>query len=170
MALNSKTENKSKGTWIHRFAIWFFTVVLAVLVFWVLGFFVDDIRSMPGPGYNTIEKKFVDKDLVAKQVALEQQIADLTRRIGNQTERQRIVGDSSRGLQQTINQLLELQKLGIEKNIAFSNTEQTNFTSSLNLFLDNQRKYQELSQSMSDMLERKQGARSRQGSDRKRDQ
>ena len=157
MALNSKTENKSKGTWIHRFAIWFFTVVLAVLVFWVLGFFVDDIRSMRGPGYNTIEKKFVDKDLVAKQIALEKQIADLTRRIGNQTEKQRIVGDSSRSLQQTINQLLELQKLGIEKNIAFSNTEQTNFTSSLNLFLDNQREYQELSQGISDLLEQKQG-------------
>ena len=49
MARNSKTETKSKGTWIHRFAIWLFTLALAVLVFWVLGFFVDDIRSVPGP-------------------------------------------------------------------------------------------------------------------------
>ncbi|MDP6847247.1 MAG: hypothetical protein QGI24_00540 [Kiritimatiellia bacterium] len=152
-----KDSTKSKGTWIHRFAIRLFTLVLTVLVFWVLGFFVDDIRSIRGPDYDGIEKKHVDEDLVAKRISLEKQIDDLTRQIANQTEKQRVVGDSSRNLQQTINQLLELQKLGIQKSIAFSETEQANFTSSLNLFLDNQRKYQEISQTVSDMLERKQG-------------
>jgi predicted RNA-binding Zn-ribbon protein involved in translation (DUF1610 family) len=94
---------------------------------------------------------------VAKRVALEKQVADLTRQIENQTEKQRVVGDSSRNLQQTINQLIEHQKLGMQKSIVFSETEQANFTSSLKLFLDNQKKYQELSQTVSDMLERKQG-------------
>ena len=152
-----KTEAKSKGTWIHRFAIRLFTPVLAVLIFWVLGFFVDDIRSIRGPDYAAIEQKHLDKDLVAKRLTLERQVADLTRQIGNQAEKQRVVGDSSRNLQQTINQLIELQKLGMQKSIAFSETEQANFTSSLRLFLDNQKKYQELSQTVSDMLERKQG-------------
>ena len=138
-----KTDTKSKGTWIHRFAIRLFTLVLAVLIFWVLGFFVDDIRSIRGPDYGTIEKKYLDKDLVAKRGTLEKQIADLTRQIENQTAKQRVVGDSSRNLQQTINQLIELQKLGMQKSIAFSETEQANFTSSLKLFLDNQKKYQE---------------------------
>jgi hypothetical protein len=152
-----KTDAKSKGTWIHRVAIRLFTLVLAVLIFWVLGFFVDDIRSIRGPDYATIEQKHLDKDLVARRVALETQVADLTRQTENQTEKQRVVGDSSRNLQQTINQLIELQKLGMQKSIAFSETEQANFTSSLNLFLDNQKKYQDLSQTVSDMLERKQG-------------
>jgi hypothetical protein len=152
-----KTDVKSKGTWIHRFAIRLFTLVLAVLIFWVLGFFVDDIRSMRGPDYGTIEQKHLDKELVAKRVALEIQVANLTRQIENQTEKQRVVGDGSRNLQQTINQLIELQKLGMQKSIAFSETEQANFTSSMKLFLDNQKKYQELSQTVSDMLERKQG-------------
>lgn len=151
-----KTELKSKGTWVHRFAIRVFTIALAVLIFWVLGFLVDDIRSIPGPDYDTIEKQHLDKDLVAKQRDLRQQVEDLARQIENQTEQQSIVGDSSRNLQQTIDQLIELQKLGMERNIAFSDTEQANFTSSLNLFLANQRKYQELSQTLSDMLERKQ--------------
>jgi len=152
-----KTDGKSKGTWIHRFAIRLFTLVLAVLIFWVLGFFVNDIRSIRGPDFDTIEKKHLDNELVVKSIALEKQIADLTRQIENQTEKQRVVGDSSRNLQQTINQLIELQKLGMQKSIAFSETEQANFTSSLRLFLDNQKKYQELSQTVSDMLERKQG-------------
>ena len=152
-----KTDEKSKGPWIHRFAIQFFTVVLTVLVFWLLGFLVEDIQSIQGPDYATIEKKHLDKELVAKRAALEKQIADLSRQIENQTEKQRVVGDSSRNLQQTITQLLELQKLGMQKSVSFSDTEQANFTSSLNLFLENQKKYQELSQTVSDMLDRKQG-------------
>jgi hypothetical protein len=152
-----KTEVKSKGRWIHRFAIQFFTVVLTVLVLWLLSFLVRDIRTIQGPDYAAIEGTHLDKALVAKRAELEKQIADLTRQIENQTEKQRVVGDSSRNLQQTITQLLELQKLGMQKSVSFSDTEQANFTSSLNLFLENQRKYQELSQTVSDMLERKQG-------------
>lgn len=152
-----KTEMKSKGTWIHRFAIRLFTLVLAVLIYWVLGFCVDDIRSIRGPDYAEIEKAHLNKDLVARRDALEKQIADSTRQIANQSEKQRVVGDSSRNLQQTIGQLLELQKLSIQKNISFAGAEQANFTSSLNLFLENQKKYQELSQSVSEMLEKKQG-------------
>ena len=151
------TNAKSKGPWYHRFAIRLFTLVLAVLIFWVLGFFVDDIRSIRGPDYNAIELKHLDADLVAKRDALVKQIADLSRQIENQTEKQQVVGDSSRNLQQTINQLIELQKLGMQKSVAFSETDQSNFTASLRLFLDNQGKYQELSHTVSDLLERKHG-------------
>lgn len=135
-----KPEVTSKGTWVHRFAIRLFTVAFAVLVYWVLGFFVEDIRSLPGPDYTAVEKKHLDKELLAKQESLAKQIAELARQIENQKEKQRVVGDSSRSLQQTIGQLLELQKLGMQKSVAFSTTEQENFTRSLNLFLDNQRK------------------------------
>lgn len=151
------TGTKSKGPWIHRFAIRLLTLVLGVLIFWGLEFLVEDIRSIRGPDYTTIEPKYLDKTLVAKRAALERQVADLTRQIENQTSKQRVVGDSSRSLQQTINQLIELQKLGMQGGIGFSETEEANFTSSLNLFLDNQKRYQELSQTVSDMLERKQG-------------
>ena len=150
------TEVKSKGTWIHRFAIRLFTVALAVLVFWLLGFLVKDIRSIRGPSYDTIVNAHLDKGLVAKRSSLEKQAADLTRQIANQTERQRVLGDSSRNLQQTISQLIELQKLGMQKSVAFSETEQANFTNSLNIFLENQTKYQQLSQTVSEMIERKQ--------------
>lgn len=151
-----KNEVKSKGTWLHRFAIRLCTLALAILVFWVLGFLVQDIRTIRGVDFSSIEGKHVDKSLTLKCAELEKQIGELTRRIANETEKQRVVGDSSRSLQQTINQLIELQKLGMQKSVAFSGAEQANFTTSLNLFLDNQRKYQELSQTVSDLLQRKQ--------------
>lgn len=151
-----KKHAKLKGAWIHRFVIRLFTVVFGVLVFWVLEFLVEDIRSIPGPDYGTIELKHLDKELVAKRLALEEQVAGLARQIENQTEKQRVVGDSSENLQQTINQLIELQKLGMEKSIAFSESEQADFSNSMKLFLDNQTKYQQLSQMVAETLERKQ--------------
>ena len=154
--INGYMKAKPKGTWIQRCAIQIFTVALAVLIFWVLGFFVKDIRTIRGPDYETIEQKYLSQSLVEQRTALEKQIAEISRQIENQTEKQKVVGDSSRNLQQTINQLLELQKLGLQKSVAFSETEQANFTSSLNLFLDNQKKYQELNQTIADMLEKKQ--------------
>jgi predicted RNA-binding Zn-ribbon protein involved in translation (DUF1610 family) len=151
-----KTNPKSKGTWIHRFAIRLFTGVLAILIFWVLGFLVDDIRSVRGPDYQSIEAKYLDKGLQTKQAALQKQIDELTSQISNQTEKQKLLGDSSRNLQQTINQLVELQRVGMEKNVTFSATEKDSFASSLNLFLDNQKRYQELSQTISGMVGQKQ--------------
>jgi hypothetical protein len=154
---NMKTEVKSKGTWLHRAAIKLFTLVFAVLVFWLLGFLVEDIQSIPGPDYAAIEAKHLDARTIARREQLEQQIDDLTRQMQDQADKQRVLGDSSRNLQQTINQLLELQKLGLEKSIAFTDAQQANLTSSLNIFLDNQKKYQELSQTISDMTARKIG-------------
>ncbi|MHB0956526.1 MAG: hypothetical protein ACYC0X_10030 [Pirellulaceae bacterium] len=147
---------KTKGMWVHRFAIRVFTVVLAVLFYWLLRFLVQDIQTLPGPDFTSIEVEYVDQDLLVQQAALDKQVLALTREIENQKQKQRIVGDSSQNLQQTITQLLELQKLGIQKDLPFSDTDQANFTSSLDLFLENQRKYQALSQTESDLLDQKQ--------------
>lgn len=149
-------QTTSQGRWIHRFFIRLLTIVLGVLVYWTLGFMVDDIRTIPGPKYEDIEHQHVDPALVTQRLHLEKRIAELSRTLENQREKQKIVGDSSNNLQQTMTQLLELQTLGLQKNIPFSETEQTNFTTSLNLFLDNQKKYQELSQAVAEMLEQKQ--------------
>ena len=151
-----KSNPRSKGTWWQRLIIRTLTLSMSVLIYWLLGFLVGDIRTLDGPDYATIEATFVDEALIQAADTLKQQIADLDRQIGNESERQRVVGDGSRSLQQTITQLLELQKLGMENNVDFSSTEQENLTSTLNLFLDNQRQYQESSQSSAELLSQKQ--------------
>ena len=152
-----KSNPQSKGTWWQRLVIRTLTLSLSVLIYWLLGFLVGDIRTLDGPDYNAIEASFVDEQLTQRADTLKLQIADLDRRIGNESEKQRVVGDGSRSLQQTITQLLELQKLGLENNVAFSAAEQENLTSTLNLFLENQRQYQESSQSSAELLNQKQG-------------
>lgn len=147
---------RAKGAWIHRFAIRFFTGALAVLFFWLIGFFLEDIRTIKGPDYPTVEKAHLDARLLEKQSLLERQIAGLAGEIENLTEKQRIIGDSSRSLQQTLSQIIELQKQGLQKNIAFTEKQQVNFSDSLNLFLENQKNYQALSQSITEKVSRKQ--------------
>lgn len=150
-------KHKPKGPWINRFVTRLFTVVLGALIFWFLGFLVQDIKSIRGPQYNEIEKRHVDQFLVERKGSLEKQIADLDRNLGNRREEQRVVGDSSQNLQRTINQLIELQKLSIQKNITLSESEQENLGVSLNGFLESQQKYQELNTGISRLMAEKRG-------------
>jgi len=150
-----KTQQKPKGPWIHRFSIRLFTVILAILVFWVQGFLVKDIRSIKGPQYDEIEKKHVDQQLVEKQKKLEADIAGVDRDIQNKRNEMQIVNDSSRNLQSTINQLIELKKLTVEKSVKLPEKEQASLSGSLTHFLESQKLYQTHNAELSKLTERK---------------
>ncbi len=149
-------RNRAKGTGLLRFTIHAFTLVFAVLVYWLLGFLVEDIRSVPGPRYETVEPNFVDPELVAERDRLNTEIAELNRQLENEAEKQRVIGDSSQNLQQTISQLVELRKLAIDQNTATTEAEQADFSQTLALFLENQRRYQALNQTTADLISQKQ--------------
>ncbi len=148
-------EKAARGTWDVRQLIRLCTVVLGILVFWLLGFLVEDIESIRGPDYGEIERQYVAASLVDKQEQLERQIADLDRAIANKREQQRLVGDSSQNLQRTINQLLDLQRLSIEKAVALSESEKDNLSASLKQFLESQKGYQGLNQDIADLTAKK---------------
>lgn len=137
-----KTKQKPKGPWIHRFAIHFFTIILAVLVFWVLGFLVEDIESIKGPEYGDIEKNYVSRQFLRERDDLNAEIGEIEQNIQNKRDEMRIVRDSSENLQKTINQLIELQKLSAQKSILLPKAEQANLSDSLSHFLENQKQYQ----------------------------
>jgi len=148
-------ENTTRGTWGVRILIRLFTVILAVLVYWLLGFLVEDIESIKGPDYDQIESKYVDQAQIEKKANLEKQITDLEREISDKSEQQRLVSDSSQNLQRTVNQLLELQKLSIQKEVPLSESEKDNLSTSLTHFLESQKTYQSLNQNMADLTSRK---------------
>lgn len=145
----------AKGTWFHRFAIRAFTVVFGLLVFWLLDFVVEDIRALDGPKLADIEAKFVSRELLVRRADLAKQIEAVSEQIKFQTDKQRLAADSSRNLQQTITQLTELQKLGLQKNTPLPEAEQANFNRTLNSFLEVQRRYQELGETTAAELDRK---------------
>jgi len=150
-----ETPSKPKSPWIHRFAIRLFTVILAILVYWLLGFLVEDIGSIGGPAYEKIEKRHVDQGLVEKQKVIDAGIAEADRNIQNKREEMRIVAESSQNLQRTVNQLLDLQKLAVEKGVALPEAEQGNLAASQSHFLESQKQYQALSVELSQLMMQK---------------
>ncbi len=144
-----------KGPWINRMAIRLFTLVFALLVFWVLGFLVDDIGSIRGPQYSAIEREYVEQELVATQKSLQSQIARLGRTMTAQRERMKIAGDSSRNLQKTIGQLIELQKLTVQKSVSLPEADQGTLAESLKHFLESQKRYHALNTELSEYAEEK---------------
>jgi hypothetical protein len=148
-------EKAARGTWGVRTAIRLFTVVLGILIFWLFGFLVKDIKSIQGPDYSKIEKRYVDQAVVGKSQQVQRQIADLEREIANKNGQKRLIGDSSENLLRTINQLLELQKLSIQKGLSFSESEKSNLAVSLTNFLENQKTYQGLNQRIGDLTSQK---------------
>jgi hypothetical protein len=137
---------QNKGPWIHRFLIGLFSVIAGLLCFWLLGFVVDDIVSWPGPSYETLEKRSLDQKVAKQQVALGHQIADTQRKIANENKRQELLRDSTASSQTTMNQLLEFQKLSLQKDVKPSPEEQQALADSQQRFLANQKQYQVLNQ------------------------
>jgi hypothetical protein len=146
---------KPKGPWFQRFLINFFTVVLAVLVFWVLGFLMEDIESISGPGYSDIESRFVDRGLVDRSKQLAGEIAGTARAIEAKRDEMKIISDSSSNLQGTINQLIELQRLSIEKSLSLPEAHSANLSESLAGFLESRKRYQSYIAELSALAERK---------------
>lgn len=148
-------EHTTRGTWGVRILIRLCTIACAILVFWLLGFLVEDIESIKGPDYDQIEKKHVRQDLVQQEEQFDKQIGTLEREISNKEKQQSLVGDGSQNLQRTISQLLELQKLSIQKEVPLSESEKSNLSASLTNFLESQKNYQALNQSIADLTSRK---------------
>ena len=140
-----------RGTWGVRFLIHSLTVALGVLVFWLLGFFMKDVETISGPEWTEIERGYVDAKLYERQEELNQKFADLERKLSNLREQQQLVGSSSDNLQSTINQLLELQRLSIEKDVSQSASDKSTIATSLSGFLENQKRFQELNQQIAEL-------------------
>lgn len=145
----------ARGSWGIRQLIRLFTVVLGVLFFWLLGFVVKDIKSLPGPDFDEIRDQYVDRALQSKAQQIGTQIGDLERRVKAKEAEQHLAGDSSQNLQRTINQLLELQRLSREKAVALPESEKDNLATSLKGFLASQRSYQSLNQDIAGLTAQK---------------
>ena len=149
------SENrKFKGPWIQRAFIVLLGVVLAVLLYWLLGFITKDIGSLRGPDFSKVQAEHVDAQLVKKQEDLKESLDGIRENIRNKREQQSILRDSTNSLQNTINQLLSIQKQSIEKNLVFSEENQRNLDESQTVFLENQRQYLALNKEIAELTSR----------------
>ncbi len=140
------TAIRNKGPWTHRLLVWGFTAALALLCFWLSGFVLNDIGTWPGPDFEALERSMLDQRLVHETKALARQIEETQRNIQRDTKRQQVLRDSTAEAQRTMGQLLDFQRLAIEKGVTPTAEEQKALADSQAIFLENQRRFQELNQ------------------------
>ena len=119
-----KKVEKSNGPWVYRFFIKSFIVIFGILVFWILGFLLEDIEDIKGPNYSKIEKTYLEPTLITKERKLKEQIEDLIRKQVKNENEISIVKNSSGNLQSTINQLMSLKRLAIENSKSITKSEE----------------------------------------------
>ena len=154
-ATDSNNKTRPRGPWLNRTIIWVLTLVFGVLVYMLEVFFLRDIENIQGPDWRVTETNYVDAALSEKSEDLAAQIAIIHRQIARQKEEQKILSDGSRNLQQTIGQLVELQKLSLQKEVALTGTDQENLASALNRFLETQTEFQTFNQTLHQQTELK---------------
>jgi hypothetical protein len=133
-----------KGPWTHRALIVAFAIALGVLIYWLLSFVVDDIAKWPGPDYQQLEAQMLEPSLLQHVQDLARQVADANRQISERQRLQALLRDSTQSSELTMNQLLEIHRLNLEKNVEPTAAEQQALADAEQLFLSNQKQYQQL--------------------------
>ena len=142
-----------KGPLTHRLFVFVFSFIFGLLCYWLLGFVISDIGSWPGPDYAKLEEQLLDQDLDQKAEALTEQNDETTRKISELRNRQSLLKDSIDNSTRTMDQLLEIQRLSIEKESEFSPGEQSAMAENIQLFLANQQQYQTYNDEISQLNE-----------------
>lgn len=145
--------NRNKGTWGSRILIWIFAILLSILFYWLLGFVISDIGTLPGPSFSDLEAKRLDPAALAEAENLNQQLITNRKRIYAEKEKQTTLRDSTDSSQRTMNQLLEFQKLNIQQGTTPNDEERSALVESEQIFLANQREYQRLNTTIATLEE-----------------
>jgi hypothetical protein len=134
----------TKGMWIQTFGLFVLGAILAVLFFWFLGFVTHDIGNIEGPDRTAIRAKYVSANLDDTRTRLSKTIAETAATIVDKQQQQQIVRDGVQSLQNTINQLLAIQKLSVERGMDLAPGQLQTLNESQAAFLNQQNQYQAL--------------------------
>lgn len=148
-------EPRRKGPWYHRVLVGVFSFLFGLLIFWLLGFVLHDLGTWPGPDWQAIEREVVDDELLAESEQLDEQTQAIERTISRLQQRQADLRDSADSAERTMNQLLEIQRLALEKDQTVSDAERASLEEAKQLFLTNQRQYQQISEQVADLRQQR---------------
>ena len=148
------SDNSShKGPWTHRLLIYFFSILFSILIYWLLGFFMRDIGTWPGPQYQDVETRLGNPQLTQEATTVQSQIDEIKRATDSSQQRQKVVRDSTSNSEKTMNQLLELQRLTPQQGKTPAPEGAQALAESQRLFLANQTKYQEINDQIATLNE-----------------
>lgn len=147
---NQKTR---KGPLSHRVILWGFSALLSLLLIWLLGFVLSDIGKIEGPKRSELEDEYVDPVIRSERDRLTREENQLQERIRHLRENQELLQTSARTSQETLNQMLELQRRNAENDIAPTEADRQTIEESQELFLENQKLFEEANQQIAELNE-----------------
>jgi predicted RNA-binding Zn-ribbon protein involved in translation (DUF1610 family) len=123
-----------------------FATALGFLFFWLIGQILWDLsESMPVP-YADLEKELIDPNLTQESQTLTGRLEETNRVIARDTDRQKVLRQSTEEAQRTMNQILDFQRIAIDKGVQVSAEAQKSLAESQQIFLENQRRFQEINE------------------------
>lgn len=126
-----------------RIGTFLLSTVLTFLLIWLLGFVLRDIGNVEGPNYQDVMENHVDKKLREKSEALQNQIADIETQVKRRQEFQKDLKRSMDNARDTMQQMMELQRLSLEKQSTTTPEERTAMATAQQRFLEAQEKFEE---------------------------
>ena len=133
---------RPKGPWFHRFLIRLFSVVLILLTYWAIGFLIDDFEAWPQPQIEESVKKYTPAALVAQMEETQGEIVAINARMQVLRGTQSLLRDSTDNSQRTMQQIMELERLRLQKQEEATPEQKQAVTEAEQQFLKNQREYQ----------------------------
>lgn len=138
-----------------------FSCILGVLVYWFLDFVFDDIESLRGPEYVLIERSHLDPATVQQEGGLDRGLAQIRSQMTDARDRQALLRESTSTSQQTLNQLLEMQRLSLQKGVKPSEAELKAFNDNQQLFLSSQKQFQAYTEELGRLREQEKAAQAK---------
>ncbi len=148
--------NKRNGPISHRIMIFFFSAILTLLLIWAIDYVLSDLGNIPGPNKKAIETDFVGNDLLEQQRNLKDEKKKIVTQIKNERDNQQLLRISMNGSKETMNQLLDLHRLALEKNIRPTLDQQNALAESQTLYLSNQKRFQITNDQITDLTKKQQ--------------
>ena len=142
-------KSRPKGPLSHRALVIVFSVLFGLLFYWLLGFLMNDIGRLRGPDYGELRKQLLSEELTKTSTELSQQLGSISRQIEELTKQQTLLKDSIENSRRTMGQLLDIQRLSLQKEGALSEEAQSAMAESIQLFLSNQAEYQSFNDKLS---------------------
>lgn len=144
----------TKGPFFHRFMIAFFSVLFGLLLYWLLGFIDQDLEQLEGPDYQQLEKQILDQGKVSNLEETQEERKNTQRRIQTLKNRQKNLRDRTDSLQRTMNQLLEIHRLNLEKDVKPTDKEQQALAESETQFLETQAEYDQVNKEITALTQK----------------
>ncbi|HUT25892.1 MAG TPA: hypothetical protein VM492_16275, partial [Sumerlaeia bacterium] len=131
-----------------RLFIWFASALFAVLLIWLLGFVLDDVGKFKTIDSRAIEVEIIGEENLDRQETLRARVAEVQRETQAVEERRAFRKDNVNTSRETLNQMLELERMNLEKNVPVSPDQQKVVAEAERTFLENQQAYQEAGQDL----------------------